>query len=649
MANTKVTGDLIASGTITADNLVSGTLDTILNSYLTTNTYATQGYVTTAVNNLIAAAPSSLDTLNELAAALNDDANFATTVTNSLATKLNLSGGTMTGALITISPLTIQDSTPYIQWKNASGTRLGYIQHNETDLVMSADTGDIGLDANTNVFGNIKSEANEGKLILNSTAANGKQYEFISIDTGNFGLYDGTAYRLWISGNGNVGIGTTSPAEKLHINGNIRLFSGGYPYIDIGVATNNYFRLINDNPNDTFLLQKNGSTLVTFTAGGNLGIGTTSPSHGLHVYHPTTNVQATFESGDTTVWINLKDNTSGTYGALLGAEGGDFIIAPNNNRAAVFKGNGNVGIGTTSPGQALTIQTDSSVYNNLELKDSRSKASTPEASIAFRGRYSGAAENTMGLIISKYDNAVDANSSSNMQFYINNGYSVVQSMKLQNDSSLAIANGTQGSNAISSQIIFGNRGYFSNPAVGGAKIVGVSGSPNWYSGTSLAFYTNPGSDVTATAPVERVRILASGGITFNGDTAAANALDDYEEGTWTPSFYFDFAPPSISYVNQEGYYQKIGNTVTVWFDLYATGMNSTSYYWARLGGLPFAPASNNQYIKAPLHHSGNSTFSIGLRGGTNPVMYANLNRTGFARGNDVDSSYISGHFSYIIA
>ena len=32
---------------------------------------------------------------------------------------------------------------------------------------------------------------------------------------------------------------------------------------------------------------------------------------------------------------------------------------------------------------------------------------------------------------------------------------------------------------------------------------------------------------------ERMRIQAGGGISFNGDTAAANALSDYEEGTWT--------------------------------------------------------------------------------------------------------------------
>ena len=60
---------------------------------------ANKGYVDTQITNLIAAAPGALDTLDELAAALGDDANFATTVTNSLATKLPLAGGTMSGAI----------------------------------------------------------------------------------------------------------------------------------------------------------------------------------------------------------------------------------------------------------------------------------------------------------------------------------------------------------------------------------------------------------------------------------------------------------------------------------------------------------------------------------------------------------------------
>ena len=58
-----------------------------------------KGYVDTQVSNLVASAPAALDTLNELAAAIGDDANFSTTITNSIATKLPLAGGTMTGAI----------------------------------------------------------------------------------------------------------------------------------------------------------------------------------------------------------------------------------------------------------------------------------------------------------------------------------------------------------------------------------------------------------------------------------------------------------------------------------------------------------------------------------------------------------------------
>jgi hypothetical protein len=60
-------------------------------------TYATTSDITTAINNVIDSAPGALDTLNELAAALGDDASFSTTVTNSIATKMPLAGGTFTG------------------------------------------------------------------------------------------------------------------------------------------------------------------------------------------------------------------------------------------------------------------------------------------------------------------------------------------------------------------------------------------------------------------------------------------------------------------------------------------------------------------------------------------------------------------------
>jgi hypothetical protein len=64
-----------------------------------TTQVATTAFVGTAVTNLVAAAPAALDTLNELAAALGNDASFSTTVTNSIAAKLPLAGGTMSGAI----------------------------------------------------------------------------------------------------------------------------------------------------------------------------------------------------------------------------------------------------------------------------------------------------------------------------------------------------------------------------------------------------------------------------------------------------------------------------------------------------------------------------------------------------------------------
>jgi len=64
-----------------------------------TTQIATTAYVQTEINDLIASAPGALDTLNELASALGNDASFSTTVTNSLATKLPLAGGTMTGPI----------------------------------------------------------------------------------------------------------------------------------------------------------------------------------------------------------------------------------------------------------------------------------------------------------------------------------------------------------------------------------------------------------------------------------------------------------------------------------------------------------------------------------------------------------------------
>ena len=71
---------------------------------------------------------------------------------------------TVTSNLTTNGVFTIQNASPYIQWKNVAGTRLSYIQHNATNLVMSADTGQIQLDttANNNILINPGGTGNVG-------------------------------------------------------------------------------------------------------------------------------------------------------------------------------------------------------------------------------------------------------------------------------------------------------------------------------------------------------------------------------------------------------------------------------------------------------------------------------------------------------
>lgn len=86
------------------------------------------------------------------------------------------------------------------------------------------------------------------------------------------------------------------------------------------------------------------------------------------------------------------------------------------------------------------------------------------------------------------------------------------------------------------------------------------------------------------------------GILFNGDTSAGNTLDDYEEGTWTPSL-----GGTATYSVQSGVYTKIGNMVTVqcFLTVNVLGTGSTT----TISGLPFsnqgvAPASGvvSQFI-----------------------------------------------------
>ena len=111
--------------------------------------------------------------------------------------------------------------------------------------------------------------------------------------------------------------------------------------------------------------------------------------------------------------------------------------------------------------------------------------------------------------------------------------------------------------------------------------------------TSVAAAGTAGGTATFT---EKVRIDTDG-LKFNGDTAAANALDDYETGTWTPTVTFGGASVGVVYTaNTNGRYVKVGGVVYVSGCLFLSNKGSSTGN-ATIGGLPFAHLNSSEGTK----------------------------------------------------
>ncbi len=283
MANTKVK---LLDSTIT---IPTGAIATTQGASDNTTKVATTAYVTTALANLADSAPSTLNTLNELAAALGDDANFSTTVTNSIATKLPLAGGTMTGA---ITGNLIGNVTGNVTG-NTSGTALTVTQAAQTAITslgtltaLAGGTGDftwdnptLSVDSSAHKVGigttapsalltivdNDNSTMNEMIRLVNdpgsSTAVGTGAYiafanhhsgtevsslrsiaETTGAGTGlQFYTHSGSALaeRVRIDKDGNVGIGTDDPDYRLSLHGPVSTVATG-PHIQATTTEDSY-------------------------------------------------------------------------------------------------------------------------------------------------------------------------------------------------------------------------------------------------------------------------------------------------------------------------------------------------------------------------------------------------------------------------
>jgi hypothetical protein len=144
---------------------------------------------------------------------------------------------------------------------------------------------------------------------------------------------------------------------------------------------------------------------------------------------------------------------------------------------------------------------------------------------------------------------------------------------------------------------------------------------------------------------ERMRILTSGGITFNGDTAQANALDDYEEGTFTPTLEDSSSGNAVStYFYRTGVYTKIGNVVHITIRISPNNMGTlvNASDELEITGLPFAArssgATNSQSIAISSFNSQSRDYTVGLMdAGSSAIQIFNITAGGWAtvKGNTV--------------
>ena len=129
-------------------------------------------------------------------------------------------------------------------------------------------------------------------------------------------------------------------------------------------------------------------------------------------------------------------------------------------------------------------------------------------------------------------------------------------------------------------------------------------------------------------------VKASTGILFGSDTAAANTLDDYEEGTWTPTV---LSGGTIGTPQYTCTYTKIGRLVTINADVHQLS-DTTSNTNIAIGGLPYVPSGTsgnwsavchgerygNDIIVAFLQYGSSGPWRITFRKGVGVSGYADL-------------------------
>ena len=336
--------------------------------------------------------------------------------------------------------------------------------------------------------------------------------------TSNFTIYgtDGLTQELTLNASGNVGIGATTVDAKMHIE-----VASGDADLKLEDGSGTYMRIDQNSIGGTSVIRFNtGASLVErarIDSSGNVGIGTTSPDSVLHVADGTSTalddsryklkVESSGEAyisvaSDTYAGIRFPDSTNVSKGYIDYYHGVDSLV---------FGANGSQRMRIDSSGNLLVGKTAEGVGN-----------------IGFQARPDGFLAGTRnGGTVS----------------YLNRLTSDGEILRFQKDSSTVGSIGSFNGNAF-----YAGTGCGLRPRTGDISPTNASGS------------TNDGGVDLGTSSNRFQNIWLSGGA-YLGGTATANKLDDYEEGTFSPTLRGQVTAGSSP--SGSGYYTKVGDLVFV--------------------------------------------------------------------------------------
>ena len=415
--------------------------------------------------------------------------------------------------------------------------------------------------------------------------------------TGDVSFYDTagtTAKFFWDASAESLGIGVTNPNTSYAITANKGFKSeADFPNFTL-VETDSSDQTWQINSTATKLsfrdISRAADRIVVDTA-GNVGIGTSSPATKLHVQTTGGNLEA-IRADNATVSDSTGIYLRTTSQAAISWGSGGYLAfygnGPGNAERARIDSSGNLLVGTTS----LTVASQTGTTQGIRLAsgaDNIQVASNSTPAIFNKLGADG------GLIqFNKSGTTVGSIGTVNGDMYLGTG-----------DTGLFFSDGA---NYIMPYNV-------STPGLADGLL-------------DLGRGTNRFKD-----------LYLSGGV-YLGGTGAANKLDDYEEGTFTPALYaVGGAGYSVSYTAQTGSYVRVGNQVTVSFNLDVTVTYSSAPTYLRIAGFPFAV----DVLGSATLYDNNSVTSFGNRTetGTYGLLLFDYGASGTARNLFCSTTYIA--------